>query len=58
MAKTLKQRILEADHMGNRYIGDYNERIEAGKNDKTAERLYSKCQFWLDKYNKLTGNGA
>jgi hypothetical protein len=42
--------------MGGRYLADYNERVEAGKTDHIAERLYSKGQFWLDRYNKLAGN--
>jgi hypothetical protein len=48
--------LVEADVMGNQYLGDYNERVEAGKDDRTAERLYAKGQFWLDRYNKLAGN--
>jgi hypothetical protein len=49
-------RILHADIMASRYLGDYNERIEAGKNDRTAERLYAKAQYWLDRLNALEGN--
>ena len=48
--------LLEADLEGQRYLGDYNERVEAGKDDHIAERLYAKGQFWLDRYNKLAGN--
>lgn len=49
-------RTLEADIKAGQYLADYNERVEAGKNDKTADRLYRKAQFWLDRYNKLAGN--
>ena len=47
---------LHADIMASRYLGDYNERVEAGKDDRTAAALYLKAQFWLDRYNKLVGN--
>lgn len=48
---------VEADMQAGRYLGDYNERVErAGYEDRVAERLYAKCQFWLDRYNKITGN--
>lgn len=49
--------IMKADHFASKYLGDYNERVEAGKNDATAERLYAKAQYWLDRLNKLSGNG-
>ena len=50
--------IVEADVMGNQYLGDFNERIERlGYEDAAAAKLYAKGQFWLDRYNKLTGNG-
>lgn len=48
--------IVEADMEGCRYLADSNEAAERGQHDK-AERLYVKGQFWLDRYNKLTGNG-
>lgn len=48
--------LVEADYMGNRYLGDFNERVESGKDDHIAERLYAKGQFWIDRYNKLAGN--
>jgi hypothetical protein len=49
--------MVEADDMGNRYLGDYNERVERlGYEDSVAQRLYAKGQFWLDRYNKLAGN--
>lgn len=54
--KTLSERIAEADERGSRYLADANEAAEAGKKDK-AEKLYEKGQFWLDRSNKLRGNG-
>ena len=59
MKKTLAERIDEADHFGNRYLGDYNELIESGypESGPKAQKLYAKGQFWLDRYNYLTGNG-
>jgi hypothetical protein len=45
---------LEADERGSRYLADANEALEAGKKER-AERLYAKGQFWLDRFNKLTG---
>jgi hypothetical protein len=49
--------LVEADMEGNRYLGDYNERIERmGYEDMIAAKLYAKGQFWLDRYNKLAGN--
>lgn len=55
MKKTLKERILEADERGNRYLADANEAAERGDTAK-AEKLYAKGQYWLDRYNKLVGN--
>ena len=50
--------IVEADMEGCRYLANYNERVERmGREDAAAARLYAKGQFWLDRYNKLTGNG-
>jgi hypothetical protein len=57
MTKTLNEKIIEADYFGNKYLGDFNERIERlGHEDAKAQKLYAKGQFWLDRYNKLVGN--
>lgn len=48
--------LVEADVMASRYLGNYNERIEDGKDDHIAERLYAKGQFWHDRYTKLNGD--
>ncbi len=57
--KTLNERILEADFWGNKYLGDFNELVESGypESGSKAQKLYGKGQFWLDRYNLLTGNG-
>jgi hypothetical protein len=56
MAKTLQEKITEADERGNRYLADANTAAEAGKQDK-ADKLYEKGQYWLDRLNKLQGWG-
>jgi len=48
--------ILKAEEMASRYLADGNEAAEAGKTAK-AEKLYVKGQYWLDRLNRLTGNG-
>lgn len=53
--KTLHEKIIEANDRGCRYLADANEAEERG-NLKKAEKLLSKGQFWLDRYNKLAGN--
>jgi len=45
-----------AEAFGNRALADANAAAERGQTKK-AERLYAKGQRWLDRYNKLTGNG-
>lgn len=45
-----------ADERGNYWLALGNEYSEAGRTDK-AEKCYSKGQFWLDRLNKLIGNG-
>lgn len=55
MAKTLQEKIIEADTRGSNFLADANEASESGDQSK-AERLYAKGQYWLDKSNKLRGN--
>jgi hypothetical protein len=50
------QRALEAEVKASKWLADANEASERGQKAK-AERLYAKAQFWLDRYNKLAGNG-
>ncbi len=56
MAKTLQEKIIEADERGGRLLADANEAAEKGKFEK-AEKLYERGQYWLDRSNKLRGNG-
>lgn len=55
MPKSLKERIIDAEVRGSRYLADANEAAERG-NQAKADRLYEKGQYWLDRYNKLAGN--
>jgi hypothetical protein len=55
MVKTVKEKMLEAEERGNRYLGNANEAAERGDHVK-AEKLYAKGQYWLDRYNRLAGN--
>lgn len=55
MARTLQEKIIEADERGCRLLADANEAAENGNRAK-ADRLYEKGQYWLDRYNKLAGN--
>lgn len=55
MARTLKEKILHADDQGCRRLAEANDAAERGDHVK-AEKLYEKGQYWLDRYNKLTGN--
>ena len=53
---SLADRILDADVRSSRWLADGNEASERG--DKTlAEKCYEKSQFWLDRYNLLSGKG-
>ena len=50
-------RIAHAEAMAARYLGNYNEAVEAGR-PKTAEKMLAKSQHWLDVANDLRGWGA
>jgi hypothetical protein len=45
---------IDADERASRYLGDAREAEEAGHKD-LAEWLYAKCDFWMDRFNRLTG---
>lgn len=53
--KTLKERTIDAEIRGSKYLADANEAAERGNQEK-ADKLYNKGQYWLDRYNKLAGN--
>ena len=55
MQKTIKEKIIEAEIRGSHFLAEGNEAAERGQHDK-AEKLYAKSQYWLDRFNKLSGN--
>jgi hypothetical protein len=54
-ARSLRERIADADARGSAWLAKANELAEAGKKEQ-AQRCYDKGQFWLDRSNKLRGN--
>ena len=52
--KALADRIVDAEMLANRNLADANEASESGFQAK-ADALYGKAQFWLDRYNHLSG---
>jgi len=55
MAKGLRDRIVDAEVRGSRWLADGREAEERGDRAK-AEECFRKSQFWLDRYNRLAGN--
>lgn len=47
-------KVLHASTKASQWLADANELYEKGEKAK-AERFYAKAQYWLDRYNKLTG---
>ena len=54
--RTVEERIVHAEMMSARYLGNYNESLEAGR-VKAAEKWLAKSQYWLDVANDLRGWG-
>lgn len=54
--KTLRERILDAETRCNIWLADGNEARERGDLSR-AEECYAKSQYWLDRYNLLSGKG-
>ena len=48
-------KIIDAETRASMYLADANQASELGDNE-LAEQLYAKSQYWLDRYNKLSGN--
>ena len=46
---------IQAEQRASKWLADGNEAAERG-NDAKAERCYEKAQYWLDRFNKLSGN--
>ena len=55
--RTVAERIVHAEMMAARYLGNYNESLEAGR-AKAAEKWLAKSQYWLDIANDLRGWGG
>jgi hypothetical protein len=54
-ARTLAEKIADADAMGSNWLYRANLAAERGEKEK-AERMYAKVQKWLDLSNKLRGD--
>jgi len=54
--RSIHERIVHAEAMSARYLGNYNEDLAAGR-AKTAEKMLAKSQYWLDVANALRGWG-
>lgn len=52
--KPLSERIVDAEARSGTALADANEAAERGAK-ATAERLYQRSQYWLDKANTLRG---
>jgi hypothetical protein len=52
--KSLQERVVDAEVRGSHWLAEGNAASEAG-NAAKAERCYAKSQFWLDRFNLLTG---
>lgn len=50
----LDEKALTAEVRASQWLADGNAARERGNMAK-AEKCYAKSQFWLDRYNKLTG---
>lgn len=49
-----RRKIDDAEARGNNWLAEGNAAAEAGKTEK-ADECYRKGQYWLDRYNALTG---
>ena len=54
--KPLAERMTDAEVLGSRWLADGNEAAERGDKAK-ADLCYEKAQFWLDRFNLLSGHG-
>lgn len=50
-----EDKALEAEVRCSQWLAEGNEAEERGDHAK-AEKCFSKSQYWLDRYNKLSGN--
>ena len=54
--RSVEARIVDAEALSARHLGNYNEALAAGRT-KSAEKLLAKAQHWLDVANNLRGWG-
>lgn len=54
--KSVEERALDAEVRASQWLADGNEAREAGDVERAA-RCDAKSQFWLDRYNLLSGRG-
>jgi len=52
----LKDRILDAEVRGSKWLADANQAREKGDLERAAA-CDAKSQFWLDRFNLLSGRG-
>ena len=50
----IKKKALDAEVRGSQWLADGNAARESGNMPK-AEKCYEKAQYWLDRYNRLSG---
>lgn len=52
---SIHEKAIYAEQQGSHWLAEANEAAERGEHDR-AERMYDKSQYWLDRYNRLSGN--
>ena len=52
--KPISERAIDAEVRASAWLADGNEAAEAG-DDHKAQACYQKAQFWLDRFNLLSG---
>jgi len=51
-----REKAIEAETRGSHWRAEGNAAAERGDKAR-ADRCYEKAQFWLDRFNKITGRG-
>lgn len=54
--KPLSERILDAEVRASKWLAEANEAREGGSEKRAAE-CDAKSQYWLDRFNLLSGRG-
>lgn len=55
LVRAVDAQVAEADARGGAWLAKANELAEAGKHER-AQLCYDKCQYWLDRSNRLRGH--